>query len=110
MRPPRGAKEEPTAAHVFLVSLLVKAREEAVDRVLELLAIAGDGPMIQALRRRLLSSDAAERALALELLAAACPGASSLITDLEPLLARRPHGPDEGEAPSEAEVPVVTLT
>lgn len=86
---------EPTAARIFLCSLLVKARDEAVERVLELLEIAGDGPMIQALRRRLFSSDAAERAMALEVLAAACPGASSLVGDLEPLLARRPLPPDE---------------
>jgi hypothetical protein len=92
---------EPTAARVFLCSLLAKARDEAVDRVLELLEIAGDGPMIQALRRRLYSSDAAERAMALELLEAACPGASALIVDLEPLLARRNWSLADGEIGSE---------
>jgi hypothetical protein len=86
---------EPTAARVFLCSLLSKARDEAALRVLELLEIAGDGPMIQALRRRLFSSDTAERAMALKVLEAACPGASSLIGDLEPLLARRPLAPSE---------------
>jgi Cyclic nucleotide-binding domain len=94
---------EPTAARVFLCSLLAKARDEALDRVLELLEIAGDGPMIQALRRRLFSSTAGERAMALELLAAACPGAESLVGDLEPLLARRPLAASAGEAGGEDE-------
>ncbi|HVR29792.1 MAG TPA: cyclic nucleotide-binding domain-containing protein, partial [Thermoanaerobaculia bacterium] len=93
---------EPSAARVFLRSLLAKARDEAVDRVLELLEIAGDGPMIQALRRRLVSGDAAQRTIALELLGAACPGASELTPDLEPLLARRPLAPDQrGDAGEE---------
>jgi CRP-like cAMP-binding protein len=51
--------------------------------------------MIQALRRRLFSTDAAERAVALELLAAACPGASELTGDLEPLLRKSPLSPVE---------------
>ena len=93
---------EPTAARVFLCSLLAKQRDEAVDRVLELLEIAGDGPMIQALRRRLFSSDAAERSMALELLAAACPGAESLIADLEPLVARHPLAAQEIDLDAES--------
>jgi hypothetical protein len=100
---------DPTAARVFLCSLLVKARDEAVERVLELLEIAGDGPMIQALRRRLFSSDRAEREMALEVLAAACPGASSLLGDLEPLLARRPLEPGEVDLGGEEGVLVTLL-
>jgi hypothetical protein len=77
---------EPTAARVFLCALLSRARNEAVDRVLELLEIAGDAPVIQSLRRRLFSSDAAHRGPALKLLALACPGAEDMVSELEPLV------------------------
>jgi hypothetical protein len=95
---------EPTAARVFLCSLLAMAHNEAIDRVLELLEIAGDGPMVQALRRRLFSSGERERTVALELLAVACPGASALVDDLGPLLARRPPAVGDGETLSEEAV------
>ena len=94
---------EPTAARVFLCSLLHKAREEGIDRVLELLEIAGDGPMIQALRRRLFAGDLAERGMALELLAAACPGASDLTADLGVLLARSAQVPEGNSESAEIE-------
>jgi hypothetical protein len=77
---------EPTAARIFLCHLLVKAREESVDRLFELLEIAGDGPVIQALHRRLLFGDQAQRDQALKVLPLACPGAEGLVRDLEPLV------------------------
>jgi CRP-like cAMP-binding protein len=89
---------EPTAARVFLCALLSRARDEAVHRVLELLEVAGDGPVIQSLRRRLFSSDAAQREPALKLLALACPGADELVSDLEPLVSgRSPTSPEEDD-------------
>ncbi len=81
------AAGESTPAQTFLCTLLRKEQAEALDRVLELLEIAGDGPMIQALRGRLFSPDPKRRALALDLLAEACHGADELRSDLEPLLA-----------------------
>ena len=88
----------PTAARVFLANLLRKSRTEALHRVLELLEVAGDAPMIQGLRTRLFSRDAARRGMALELLAQACPGADTLVADLEPLLADQPPPPETIDA------------
>lgn len=87
---------EPTAARIFLCYLLARARDEAIDRFLELLEIAGDGPVIQSLRRRLFASDPAQREPALQVLALACPGADELVRDLEPFLT--------GRAPAAAEL------
>jgi hypothetical protein len=87
---------EPTESRVFLCYLLGRSRDEAALRVLEVLEAAGDGPVIQSLRPRLLEGDAAERAGALEVLALACPGAEALVPELEPLLA--------GRSPAAAEI------
>jgi hypothetical protein len=81
---------EPTAAQTFLGDLLARARNESLERLLELLEIAGDGPVIQSLRRRLFSADPAQREPALKVLALACPGAEDLIRELGPLLGGRP--------------------
>ena len=95
---------EPSAARVFLCYLLARARDEAIDRCLELVEIAGDGPVVQSLRRRLFASDPAQREQALQALALACPGAGELLPELEPLLAGRSPSVDEvgrdGEAPT----------
>lgn len=95
---------EPTAPRVFLCYLLARARDESIDRLLELLEVAGDGPVIQSLRRRLFSADPAEREPALRVLALACPGAEELVRELEPLVAGRAQdaaGPDrDGEEPT----------
>jgi hypothetical protein len=85
---------EPTAPRVFLCSLLTRARDEAVLRLLDLLEAAGDGPVIQSLRPRLLAGDPAQRAAALEVLPLACPGAEALVPELESLLAGRPPAGD----------------
>lgn len=93
---------EPTAPRVFLCSLLARASDESLDRLLELLEIAGDGPVIRSLRRRLFASDAAQREPALQVLALACPGAEELVSELGSLLGgRSPAGADRdggGEA------------
>jgi hypothetical protein len=73
-----------------------------VDRVLELLQIAGDGPVIQSLRRRLFSSDAAHRTAALKVLALACPGAEEMAEELDPLISRRSSDPGGAAAEGEA--------
>ena len=80
---------EPTAARIFLCYLLGRARDESVDRCLELLEVAGDGPVIQSLRRRLFARDPEQREAALSVLALACPGAEELVRELEPFLAGR---------------------
>jgi len=80
---------EPTAARIFLCYLLGRARDESVDRFLELLEIAGDGPVIHSLRRRLFASDPEQREAALRVLALACPGAEELVRELEPFLTGR---------------------
>ena len=80
---------EPTAARIFLCYLLARVRDESIERFLELLEIAGDGPVIQSLRRRLFASDPAQRETALKVLALACPGADELVRELEPLVAGR---------------------
>jgi hypothetical protein len=80
---------EPTAARVFLRHLLAKARDRAVDRVFELLEVAGDGPVIQALHRRLRVGDSVQRDQALKVLPLACPGAEGLVRDLELLVSSR---------------------
>jgi len=87
---------EPTAARMFLCSLLGRALDERISRVLELVELAGDGPVIQSLRRRLLSPDSTERGPALEVLALACPGAEDLVRELEPLLGGRRAPPTAG--------------
>jgi CRP-like cAMP-binding protein len=81
---------EPTAARVLLCYLLARARDESIDRFLELLEAAGDGPVIQSLRRRLFVTDPAQREPALRVLALACPGADELVRELEPIVAGRP--------------------
>ena len=96
---------EPTEARVFLCFLLGRARDEAVGRLLELLEVAGDGPVIQSLRRRLFARDPAQRDPALKLLAAACPGAEDMMGDLEPLVSGRSPSPSElDRAEGEAQV------
>jgi hypothetical protein len=77
---------EPTAARIFLRYLLTRARDESLDRLVELLEVAGDGPTIHALRRRLFASDPAQREPALEVLALACPGAEQLLPELESVI------------------------
>ncbi|MDX1384954.1 MAG: cyclic nucleotide-binding domain-containing protein, partial [Thermoanaerobaculia bacterium] len=95
---------EPTASRVFLGALLRKAREEAVFRVLELLEVAGDGPMIRNLRGRLFSRDDRRRRLALELLAEACPGSDDMLPDLAALLSGDPVDPGSIDPGLELEV------
>jgi CRP-like cAMP-binding protein len=73
-----------------------------VGRVLELLEVAGDGPVIQSLRRRLFSSDPAQRGPALRLLALACPGAEDMVDELEPLVSGRSLGSSEEGGEGEA--------
>jgi hypothetical protein len=80
---------EPTAPRLFLCYLLARVRDESLDRLLELLEVAGDAAMIQSLRRRLFSVDPAQREPALHVLALACPGADELVRELEPLVAGR---------------------
>jgi hypothetical protein len=93
---------EPTAPRLFLCSLLARARDESVDRLLELLEVAGDGVVIQSLRRRLFSGDPAQRDPALKVLALACPGADELVRELEPIVAARPPAGDGHEGDGEA--------
>jgi hypothetical protein len=76
---------EPTAPRLFLCYLLARARDESIDRFLELLEVAGDGVVIQSLRRRLFASDPTLREQALKVLALACPGADELVRELETL-------------------------
>jgi hypothetical protein len=92
---------EPTAARIFLCYVLARARDESLDRFLELLEVAGDGPAIHSLRRRLFASDPAQREPALKALALACPGADELVRELGTLAAGRSPAPAdrEGEAP-----------
>jgi hypothetical protein len=97
---------EPTAPRVFLCYLLARARDESLDRFLELLEVAGDGPVIQSLRRRLFASDPAEREPALRVLALACPGADELVRELEPLVAGRSKK-DAAEPDRDGEVPAL---
>ena len=92
---------EPTAARIFLCYLLGRARYESVDRCLELVEIAGDGPVIHSLRPRLFASDPEQRQAALKLLALACPGTEELVRELEPLLAGR--SPTAAELDRDAE-------
>ncbi len=92
---------EPTAARVFLCFLLGRARDEAVERFLELLEVAGDGPVVQSVRRRLFATDPAQRGPALKLLALACPGAREMVCDLEPLVSGRSVSPAEREGRGE---------
>jgi hypothetical protein len=87
------AGAERTPAQAFLGDLLTRARNESLERLVELLEIAGDGPVIQSLRRRLFSADPAQREPALRVLALACPGAEDLIRELGPLLGRPPATP-----------------
>jgi hypothetical protein len=77
---------EPTAPRVFLCSLLTRASDESLDRLIELLEIAGDGPVIRSLRRRLFGGDPAQREAALQVLALACPGTDDLVRELGALL------------------------
>jgi hypothetical protein len=72
-----------------------------VDRILELLEVAGDRPVIQSLRRRLFASDPAERGPALKLLAQACPDGAELARELEPLVSGRSPSPAELEGEDE---------
>ena len=96
---------EPTAARVFLCFLLERERDQALERSLELLEVAGDGPLIQSLRRRLFARDPAQRASALKLLAVACPGAGEMAGDIELLVGDRSPSPTElEEAEDEAQV------
>jgi hypothetical protein len=92
---------QPTAARLFLCFLLARARDEAVGRILELLEVAGDRPVIQSLRRRLFASDPAERGPALKLLAQACPDGAELARELEPLVSGRSPSPAELEGEDE---------
>jgi hypothetical protein len=80
---------EPTAPRVFLCSLLARASDESLDRFVELLEIAGDGPVIRSLRLRLFASEPAQRERALEVLALACPGTEELVRELGSLLGGR---------------------
>jgi hypothetical protein len=73
---------EPSAPRVFLRYLLTRERDEAVDRLFELLEVAGDGPMVQALRRRLLAGSEDKKTIALELLIEACPGSEDVVAGL----------------------------
>ena len=93
---------EPTAARILLCSLLGRARDERLARLVELLEIAGDGPVIQSLRPRLFAGDPARRGPALEVLALACPGSEELVHELESLLARR--SPAAATRPPDAEI------
>jgi hypothetical protein len=95
---------EPTPARVFLCFLLRRAVDERLSRLIELLEIAGDGPVIQSLRRRLFVPDPALRAQVLKVLALACPGAEELVHDLEPLLAGQPRS---GVTGADAELQVL---
>jgi hypothetical protein len=94
---------EPTASRVFLGSLLSRARDEAVERFLELLELAGDGPVIQSARRRIFAADPDRRGPALKLLGLACPGAEGMVSDLEPLVSGRSAAPAELEGRGEVE-------
>jgi CRP-like cAMP-binding protein len=80
---------EPTPARIFLCFQLGHARDERLSRVVELLEIAGDGPVIRSLRPRLFAPNAEQRKPALQVLALACPGAEDMVRELAPLLAER---------------------
>ncbi|HSD29861.1 MAG TPA: cyclic nucleotide-binding domain-containing protein [Vicinamibacteria bacterium] len=96
---------EPTAPRLFLCYLLARARDESLDRFLELLEVAGDGAVIQSLRRRLFASDPAQREPALRVLALACPGADELVRELEAQVAGRSK--DAAEPDRDGEVPTL---
>ena len=87
-----GAADQPGAAG-FLSYLLLRAQEGAIERLLDLLALAGDADRVHALRPSLFSSEAATRRTAVQQLADACPAAGDLIRQLETLVVERaPQG------------------
>lgn len=83
----------------FLAYLLLKARDAAVDRVLELLEVVGDGERVRALRATLFAGDARTRRTAVGQLAAACPGAEEIVRALEPVIVERVPAGGAGRDP-----------
>lgn len=93
----------PTASRVFLCYELTQARHRAIERILDLLEVAGDAMGVRAQRAPLAGGDAATRRAALERLLEACPGARELVPRLETLLARRVSaGTDTGDDDEDA--------
>jgi hypothetical protein len=89
---------EESRARDFLSYLLLKAKDAAVNLVLEFLEIAGDTQRVQALRTRLFGADQETRRSALEQLVEACKGHEEFVRELETVVIDRiPE--TQGESP-----------
>ena len=83
------AVTEPSDPERFLSYLLLREQDEAIERVLELLAIVGPSERVQSLRPRLFGGDAGTRRAAVRQLAEVCSGSESLLDELEPWISER---------------------
>lgn len=83
------AVPRPSDAERFLSYLLLREQGEAIDRVLELLAIVGPSDRVESLRPRLFGGTVESRRATLRQLAELCPGAEPVLEELEPWIAER---------------------
>jgi hypothetical protein len=80
-------------AEAFLAYILGKARDAAIDHVLEYLEIAAGGDRVAALRSGLFGDTVEMRRSAIERLRDVCPPSEDLIDELEPMVVDRTPTP-----------------